>query len=149
MIGSLKNRLKKLEAYNPPIDPLAELTEEEVYDKMFSVCQSLHEIGIEPISKIALMSPKCRKFFTGTPWLLDHNHRLDVFLQFKGIIINQALPNKERIEAILNLGWRNIEINKKEIDWLVSELEGVDMGEEKLWLRDYLELSGDWMKDEH
>ena len=149
MIGTLKNRIKKLEAYNPPIDPLAGLTEEELHDKMFSICQSLHEIGIEPMSKVALMFPKCRKFYSGTPWLLDHNHRLDAFQQFKGIIINQALPNQERIDEILNFGCRNIEIHKKEIDWLVTELEGVDMGEEKPWLRDYLEQSGDWMIDEH
>ena len=139
----LENRIKKLEASKPELNPLAELTYEELKNEMFSICQKMHELGMEIEPEIAITNSKCRQFFTGTPWVMDHNHRLGVFFDFKGIILGQDLPNQQRIESILNLGWGNNEIDSKDIDWLVAELNDVDLGEESPWLKGYLEHSGE------
>jgi len=141
---SVKNRIEKLEKSIPVKKPFSDLTLEELKEEMFLLCKRLYNSnGTEPDSETVLTNPKCRQFYTrGTPWVMDRNHRLSVFLTFKQILLKLEIPNKNRIEAILNLGWRGVEIKPEDIDWLVGELIGVDMGEEKSWLRGYLENSG-------
>ncbi len=142
-MSTLKNRIEKLEKSIPVENLFADLTLEELHGEMFLLCQNMHNKGMEPDSETVLTNPKCRQFYkSGTPWVMDRNHRLSVFLKFKQIILKLEIPNKEQIESILNLGWRGIEINCDDIDWLVVELMDIDMGEEKPWLSGYLENSG-------
>jgi len=143
MMTTLRSRVDKLEKSIPIKNSLVDLTIEELNEKLFLLCQRMFGRGIEPSLEILLTNPKCREFYKGrTPWVMNCNHRLCVFLKFKQIILKLEIPNKERIEAIFNLGWRGVEINSNEIDWLVAELTDIEMGEEKPWLSGYLEYSG-------
>jgi len=143
IMSTLKSRLEKLEKSVPIKNPLADLTIEELNEEMFLLCQRQYDSGIQPDLKTVITNLKCKQFYKeGTPWVMNRNHRLSVFLKFKQILLKLEIPNKERIEALLNLGWRGVKINPDEIDWLEKELIDIDMGEEKLWLRGYLEYSG-------
>ena len=68
--------------------------------------------------------PKCRQFAKSEPWLEDRSHRLGVFLEFRQRTINQSLPNQQRVDEIFGLGWRGIEIQADEIEWVITELQG-------------------------
>ena len=142
-MSALNNRLKKLESAqlrNKELPP--SLTEEELDDALFQECKTLYEMGVELNLQYALLNVRCREFFSDEHWVNNRNHRLSVFLKFKQAILDLDLPNKERVEDVLNLGWRGVDIDSNDIDWLVNELKGVDMGKETPWLKGYLEQSG-------
>jgi len=142
-MSTLKSRIEKLEKSIPVKNPLADLTIEELNDRIFDFYQDVSHKGIEPDLETLLTNPKCRQFCKeGLPWVMDRNHRLSVFLKFKQILLKLEIPNKERIETTFNLGWRGVEISPDDCDWLEKELIDIDMGEEKPWLRGYLEYSG-------
>ena len=143
IMTSLKSRIIKLEKSIPIKKSLAELTIEELNDKIFIFYQSMSDKCKEADTDILLTTPKCRQFYKkGMPWVMNRNHRLSVFLKFKQIMLKLEMPNEERIESIFNLGWRGVEIHADDIDWLLTELIDIDMGEEKPWLKSYLEYSG-------
>ena len=140
---NIKERLAKLEKSYPKINPLKDLTDEELEHKAFLLCQKASDEGIDwDMTNVVLNFPKCRQFAKSEPWLDDRNHRLDVFLGFIQRTINQSLPNQEKVNYILGLGWRGLEIPADDIKWLVSELQGFDLGDEGPWLLGYLEHSG-------
>ena len=142
-MSALNNRLKKLEAALPKEDLSPPLTNEELEEALFQECKTLHEMGVELNPQYALLNVKCREFYNDEHWISNRNHRLDVFLKYRQAILDMELPNKERIDYILGLGWRGVDIDSSEVNWLMNELEGVDMGEETPWLKGYLEHSGE------
>ena len=91
----------------------------------------------------ALLNVKCREFFSDEHWVKNHNHRLGVFLKYIQRMLKLDIPNKERIDYILGLGWRGVDIDSSDVNWLVNELKDVDLGEETPWLKGYLEHSGE------
>jgi len=143
MMTTLRSRVDKLEKSIPIKNSLVDLTIEELNEKLFLLCQRMFGRGIEPSLEILLTNPKCREFYKGrTPWVMNCNHRLCVFLKFKQIILKLEIPNKMWIESIFNLGWSNKDIDPADIDLLLNELKGIDLGEETSWLQGYLEYSG-------
>ena len=142
-MATIESRLKKLEAVQPRKDnELRSLPMEELYEGLYQECKAIHESGAELNPRYALLSARCREFSSDEHWVMDRNHRLSVFLKFKQIMLKLEMPNEERIESIFNLGWRGVEIHADDIDWLLTELIDIDMGEEKPWLKSYLEYSG-------
>ena len=142
-MSSLNNRLKKLEAAQPKEDLLPRLIGEELEEAVFLECKTLHEMGVELDPQYALLNVRCREFFTDDHWVNNRNHRLSAFLKYRQAILDLELPNKERIEYILGLGWRGVDIDSSDVNWLVNELKYVDLGEETPWLKGYLEHSGE------
>jgi hypothetical protein len=139
---NLERRITTLEKSSPKHNPLADLSDEELKAEMFKVCQRLHAAGV-PIDKKTLVKvPKCRQFSDEAVWVKDRTHRLGVFLQFKGIVFKHSLPNHDRIISILNQGWGDDPIHADDKEWLVSQLSGIDLGEEGPWLKEYLDYSG-------
>jgi hypothetical protein len=139
---SLQRRITALEKSAPKHDPLADLSDEELQDEMFKVCQRLHAAGL-PIDKRTLVKvPKCRQFADEPVWAKDRTHRLDVFLEFKRIVFNRQMPNQDRIISILNQGWGDQRISTEDQDWLLSVFDRIDLGEEGPWLKEYLDYSG-------
>jgi hypothetical protein len=80
--------------------------------------------------KMLYRLPKCRQFFKNEPWFDDRNYRLDDFLGFRQRTINQSLPNQERVDYIFGLGWPGLEIPTDEIEWVITELQGFNWGDE-------------------
>jgi len=143
-MATIESRLKKLEAVQPRKDnELRSLPMEELYEGLYQECKAIHESGAELNPRYALLSARCREFSSDEHWVMDRNHRLSVFMGFYGTILELDLPNQERVEDIIRRCCRCLSIESSDIDWLVTELTGVDMGEETPWLKGYLEHSGE------
>ena len=149
-LNSLKARIEKLEASRPKVNPLENLTEAELKERIFLICQKLYEAGLamgEENLVLLCRMPRLRKFAKAEeqPWLKDYNHRLDVFSGFRQRTYNLSLPNpehQERIDLIFRLGCRGVEIPPADIEWIINESANLDLGDEAPWLREYLEGSG-------
>jgi hypothetical protein len=139
---NLERRITTLERSVPKHDPLSVLSDEELKTEMFKTCQRLHAAGL-PIDKRTLVGvPECRQFSDEPVWAQDRTHRLDVFLKFKRVVFEHNMPNQSRIISILNQGWSDQKISINDKDWLLSAFDGIDLGEEGPWLKEYLDYSG-------
>jgi len=146
-LNGLRDRVEKLEASRPKVNPLENLTGAELKEQIFLIWQKLYESGfvMGEEHKVELCRmPRLRKFAKADErhWLNDYNHRIDVFHGFIKRTKGQSLPNQERINLIFGLGWRGFEIKPDHIEWMMNESEHHDLGDEAPWLREYLEGSG-------
>jgi hypothetical protein len=144
---NIKDRIEKLEALIPKINPLENLTKAELEERLFLTWQRLYESGFvmgEEHLKVLCWMPRLRQFTKAgeQQWPNDSNHRLSVFSGFIARTIGQSLPNQERINLIFGLGWRGVEIPPDDIEWMMTESEHLDLGDEGPWLHEYMEGSG-------
>ena len=99
ILSTLKSRIEKLEKSIPVKNPFADLTIEELNDRIFSFHQDKSHKGIEPDLETLLTNQKCRQFCKeGMPWVMDRNHRLSVFLKFNPSLDfknNNFIKNKQ------------------------------------------------------
>ena len=141
-MNPLKKRVEALEKIKPPVSPLDALTDAELDEQLYNHCKTLHELGLQIDLQAALFNIRCREFFADEPWTRIANHRTSVFLEFRGIAIQEKLP--EKINVVFARGWKNVVIPGKDISMAVDVLSdaGEILGEEHPWLKGYLECSG-------
>jgi hypothetical protein len=141
-MNSIEKRIKQLEKYRPT--PLtASMTDEELQAAMFEICRQMHELGFDEseFAEAVLINPDCRQFVrNSTMWTHNRTHRISVFLEFRKCVC--GLPCQERAFDIFGYGWGDNRIETSDINWLVEAMKDIDLGQEKNWLRDYLECSG-------
>jgi hypothetical protein len=149
---ALLKRLDKLEAkLKPPKhDPFEDLTDEEVYERLYETEKELCEADPEYVlsEQILLWFPKLRPYHKGEPvWLNNRNHRMQVFSNWLGLVYHREEllnhPDHERIKDIFGRGhYDGYPLPEEDIAFTMNTFNTLSLDDEQPWLERYLHEVG-------
>lgn len=144
-MANLQHRVQRLEKARPV--PELAITEEHAKRIILELCEGGWDQLETQLAWVPLKYLEFRKFFQDENlWLKNRTLRLGVFLHFRGVICK--LPNWDsdkrlkRLFDVFGRGWGDYILDQDDIDFALKASQGLDLGDEQLWLRKYLECSG-------